>query len=181
MTIDPRGSHEVIIEQIEEEKHLSKKQNLRYKYLHTEDVKGLKKIKTNNKRSRRKSLNNAHCTPLMNRSDLNLDIRINEQTPLQQNLGKFINSHRERCEVTREPRNHSSLCPIIRNSDGEIQNYRRDSFSHNSKNIQSRKKEERKSNSDPHSPFASFNDQTVPQNPIDDYGRTWTSATLADP
>jgi hypothetical protein len=59
-TIDPRGSHEVIIEQIEEEKQLSQKQNLRYKYLQIEDSKSLMKIQTNNKRSRRKSLNDAY-------------------------------------------------------------------------------------------------------------------------
>ena len=59
-TIDPRGSHEVIIEQIEEEKQLSQKQNLRYKYLQIEESKSLMKIQTNNKRSRRKSLNDAY-------------------------------------------------------------------------------------------------------------------------
>lgn len=36
-TIDPRGSHEVIIEQVEEDKKLIQKQNLRYKYLQTEE------------------------------------------------------------------------------------------------------------------------------------------------
>jgi hypothetical protein len=58
--IDPRGSHEVIIEQIEEEKQFSQKQNLRYKYSQTEESKGLRKIQAGSKRSRRKSLNDAY-------------------------------------------------------------------------------------------------------------------------
>ena len=58
--MDSRGSHEVIIEQIEEEKQPSnKKQNSRYKYLQ-EESKSLKKIRASNKRSRRKSLNDAY-------------------------------------------------------------------------------------------------------------------------
>ena len=49
------------------------------------------------------------------------------------------------------------------------------------KNLSSRRKEERQSSSDPRSPFASFNDQGISGNPIDDYGRTWTSATMGVP
>ena len=58
--IDPRGSHEVIIENIEEEKIPRKKQNSRYQYLQADESKSLRKIHENNKRSRRKSLNDAY-------------------------------------------------------------------------------------------------------------------------
>ena len=180
-TIDPRGSHEVIIEQIEEEKQLSQKQNLRYKYLQIEESKSLMKIQTNNKRSRRKSLNDAYWTPLMMRSDTYLDIRINEAAVSPQDFDKFIHSHRERREIGREIRNQNNLIPIHANSDDDIRNCRLDNFMRDSKNIPSRRKEERKSNSDTHSPFASFNDPVMSNNPIDDYGRTWTSATLVTP
>jgi hypothetical protein len=80
----------------------------------------------------------------------------------------------------REARNQNNLMVMKHNSEDEFQNYRIDSFL-TSKNLSSRRKEERKSNSDTHSPFVSMNDQMLPDNPIDDYGRTWTSATLATP
>lgn len=92
-----------------------------------------------------------------------------------------INSHRERREVGREPRNKNNLLPIHANSEDDMKQFRTENYFRDSKNAVSRKKEERKSNSDTHSPFGSFNDQNLPSNPIDDYGRTWTSATLATP
>lgn len=177
--MDPRGSHEVIIEQIEEEKQLSQKQNLRYKYLQNEE--SLKKIQAGNKRSRRKSLNDAYCAPLMGKSDTYPDIRINEQGTSPHSFEKFIHSHRERREIGREARNQNSLLALNNNSEEDLKNFRLDHYVRDSKNLISRRKEERKSNSDTHSPFASFNDQNVSFNPIDDYGRTWTSATLATP
>ena len=62
--MDPRGSHEVIIENIEEEK-VPLKQNSRYQYLQADETKSLRKIYENNKRSRRKSLNDAYWSPLI--------------------------------------------------------------------------------------------------------------------
>lgn len=57
---DLGGSHEVIIEQIEEEKKPKKKQNSRYQYLKFEETKCLKIFQDSIKRSRRNSLNNAY-------------------------------------------------------------------------------------------------------------------------
>lgn len=115
------------------------------------------------------------------KSDSYLDIRINETGVSPQDFERFIHSHRERREVGREPRNHNNLLPIHANSEDDLKHFRLESYMRDSKNNMSRKKEERKSNSDTHSPFASFNDQNMQNNPIDDYGRTWTSATLAAP
>jgi hypothetical protein len=176
-TIDPRGSHEVIIEQIEEEKQLIQKQNLRYKYLQAEEC----KIIASNKRSRRKSLNDAYWTPLMMRSDICLDIRINEMGVSPQSYEKFIHSQRERREQGREIRNQRNLLPIHANSEDDFKQYRTDDYLRDFKTLSARRKEEYKSNSDTHSPFASFTGQTVVDNPINDYGKTWTCTTLAPP
>lgn len=166
MILDSRGSHEVIIEQVEEEKQPIKKQNVRYKYLQAEEAKTLRKIESNNKRSRRKSLNDAYYTPLIKRSDAYPDIRINEPANSFQSFEKYIHSHRERREID--------------NSDDEIKQLRLDSLLSN-KHLSSKRKDKLKSSSESHSPFGSFNDQTNGHNHIDDYGRTWTSATLATP
>ena len=63
--MESRGSHEVIIEQVEEEKQPQKNLNIRYKYLQAEESKSLRKIQNGNKRSRRKSLSEAYYTPLI--------------------------------------------------------------------------------------------------------------------
>ncbi|CAI2385919.1 unnamed protein product [Moneuplotes crassus] len=175
--LDPRGSHEVIIEQVEEEKQLSQKQNLRYKYLQMDDSKSLMKIHRSNLRSRRKSLNDAYCTPLM-RSDSYLDIRINEMGNSPKNFDTYIHSQRERREIGREARNQNNMLPTHANSEGDLKNMRNRNYMNDFRLLSSRRKEERKSNSDTHSPFGSFNDQVASCNPIDDYGRNWTSATL---
>lgn len=134
-------------------------------------------------RGRRKSLNNAYWTPLILTSDSYLDIWINEMGVSSQNFKTFIQSHRERWELGREARNQNNLLPIHANSEDDlkISTMRNKNYMNNFRTISSRKKEERKSNSDTHSPFASFNDQGISGNPIDDYGRTWTSATLGPP
>lgn len=116
----------------------------------------------------------------MNRSDICLDIRINERGISPHDFDRFIHSQREGREMRREARNQNNLMVMKHNSEEEFQNYRIDNFL-SSKNLSSRRKEERKSNSDTHSPFMSMNEQVLPENPIDDYGRTWTSATLATP
>jgi len=179
--MDSRGSHEVIIEQTEEEKLPLKRQNIRYKYLQAEESKSLNKIRASDKRSRRKSLNDAYCTPLMMRSDPYPDIRINENINSPQSFERYIHSHRERREIGREIRNQNNILHHNANSDDEAKHVRIENFLRDNTNAKSRRKEERKSNSDTHSPFASFNDQAAAPNPIDDYGRTWTSATLATP
>lgn len=56
-----------------------------------------------------------------------------------------------------------------------------DSLLRDGKHFTSIRKDKQKSGSNSHSPFGSFNDQTAAHYPIDDYGRTWTSATLAAP
>jgi hypothetical protein len=71
--------------------------------------------------------------------------------------------------------------PIHANSEDDFKHYRTDDYLRDFKTLSARRKEEYKSNSDTHSPFASFNGQTVADNPIDDYGKTWTCATLAPP
>lgn len=180
--IDPRGSHEVIIENIEEEKIPRKKQNSRYQYLQADESKSLRKIHENNKRSRRKSLNDAYWSPLILKSEGMFDIRANEIGASPQSLEKFIHSHRERREIGREVRNHNNkLSKHHANSEEDVKHFKMESFACDWKDGSFRRKEERKSNSDTHSPFVSFNEQGFTMNHIDDYGRTWTSATFAAP
>lgn len=111
-----------------------------------------------------------------------LDIRINEIGTSPQSLEKFIHSHRERREIGREIRNQNNkLSKHHANSEEDVKHFKIESFARDSKDRSFRRKEERKSNSDTHSPFISFNEQGFTMNHIDDYGRTWTSATFAAP
>lgn len=98
-----------------------------------------------------------------------------------QNFEKIMHSQRERREQGREIRNQNNLLQIHANSEDDMKHYRTDNYINDFKILSSRRKEERKSSSDNNSPFASFNDQIGAGNPIDDYGRTWTTQTLAPP
>ena len=102
-----------------------------------------------------------------------------------QSFEQFIYSHRERREADRDfKQHHSTMTPHHLNSEDDMRQYRVDNtmLVRDAKLISGLSQDSRaKSNSGSHSPFASFNDQPMSQNPIDDYGRTWTSATLATP